>query len=328
MTTDEASPLLRHLLATLAYRTQKAVRGSPEAFGDFTAGAGSRTPKQIVHHMTGLLVFSRRLVEDHARLHEPRPLEALDGEVRRFHRELERLEDALASRPSLDPTTANRVLQGPLSDALTHVGQLAFLRRLAGSPLPGEDFSRAEIHADRLGVDQPRALPREARIRAALEWISQVLDDLEIPFQVAGGLAAIAHGSDRPLHDIDLYVPSGALERIVPRVEEHRSHGPRRVQSDRWDCLLLDLHHSGEEIELADAARTRYRAGRDGPWFQAEVDFANPARRRAFGVDLPVMPLEDLLRYKRRLGRAVDREDVAHLTTPPTPPGSTQSQGS
>lgn len=166
---------------------------------------------------------------------------------------------------------------------------------------------------------------REVRIRAALEWISDVLDQLGIPFQVAGGLAAIAHGSERPLHDIDLYVPSGALEEILPRVDRHLTRGPRRVRSDLWDCLLLDLDHSGEEIELADAGSTRYRAGPDAPWFDAEVDFENPVRRRAFGVDLPVMPVEDLLRYKRRLGRTVDRKDVADLETRPGPMESRRS---
>lgn len=314
---DGITPLIRHLLATLAYRTRKAVRGAPDQYGSYSAGAGSRSPVEIVCHMTSLLVFSRGILADRSDLRRPAPLTGLEDEVARFHRELERLGDALTSRPSVDPDTANRLLQGPLADALTHVGQLALLRRLAGSPVPPEDFSRADIRSDRLGIDQAdpvRPRPRDERIRRALEWVSGLLEELSIPFQVAGGLAAVAHGATRILQDIDIYVPSGALWEIRRRVTTHEIRGPRRVRSERWDCLLLEVRHSGEEIELADAERTRYRGGEGEPWFEADVDFEKAIRLEVFGVELPVMPLDDLVRYKRRIGRDVDLHDVAELT--------------
>lgn len=159
----------------------------------------------------------------------------------------------------------------------------------------------------------PRDRSREERIADALEWISELLGDLGIPFQVVGGLAAIAHGSRRPLHDIDIYVPEGGLEELLPHVGEHQSHGPLRHQGEHWDCLFMEVQYAGEEIELADASRTWYRAGEDAPWHPAGIDFEGAVRREVFGVALPVIPKEELVSYKRRLGRQVDVEDLEEI---------------
>lgn len=159
------------------------------------------------------------------------------------------------------------------------------------------------------GMDEARV----ERIRRALRWILARLESAGVRGQVAGGLAALAHGASRPLHDIDLYVPAGALERLRSELAEHRVHGPERVRTDQWDCYFMEVSYAGEAIELAEAARTRYRAGPEGPWYEADVDFERPAVRSVFGVAAPVMPLDRLLAYKRRLGRPVDRRDVAEL---------------
>lgn len=155
---------------------------------------------------------------------------------------------------------------------------------------------------------------RGERIAAALAWISGRLRELGVPFQAAGGLAAVAHGATRPLNDIDLYVAPGELDRIREELAEHHAHGPRRFRSDRWDCRFLELHYAGEEIELADPSRTRYRRGPEHPWHDADVDFGASEVREVFGVELPVMPADRLVAYKRTLGRPVDREDVEQLT--------------
>lgn len=115
---------------------------------------------------------------------------------------------------------------------------------------------------------------REERIASALSWIAARLGELDVPFQVAGGLAARAHGASRELNDIDIYLPEGALARLLPELREHLSHGPLRYRGDRWDCYFAELRHAGEEIELAEAPRTRYRRGPDHPWREADVDFA------------------------------------------------------
>lgn len=154
---------------------------------------------------------------------------------------------------------------------------------------------------------------RRERTGRALAWISSRLRELEVPFQVAGGLAAIAHGATRELNDIDLYVPGGVLEGLARELEGHVSHGPFRHRGPRWDCYFMELHYEGQEIELAEGPRTRYRRGEGAPWHDAEVDFEAGVMRETFGVEIPVMPLEELIRYKSRLMRDVDRRDLEEL---------------
>lgn len=155
---------------------------------------------------------------------------------------------------------------------------------------------------------------RNRRIASALAWIAGRLREEGVPFQVVGGLAAIAHGASRELNDIDVYVPEGALERLLPELREHHAHGPLRYRDDRWDCYFMEVRCAGEEIELAEAARTRYRRSPDHPWREADVDFGASVRREVFGVEVPVMPLQALVAYKRHLDRPVDRRDVRSLT--------------
>lgn len=135
-----------------------------------------------------------------------------------------------------------------------------------------------------------------------------------MPFQVVGCLAALAHGASRELHDIDLYVPEGALDRLLPELREHHNHGPLRYRDDRWDCYFMEVRYAGEEIELAEAPWTRYRRDPDHPWRDADVDFGESVPREVFGVEVAAMPLERLVAYKRHLDRPVDRHDVRSLT--------------
>jgi len=150
---DSQRALLRHFLAALAYRTQKAVRGAPPSFGEFSAGRQARTPVELVRHMTSVLGYARTFFTGGT--YRPEPLPSLDAEVERFHTMLEDLSDHLEQGTPLTGTTPERLLQGPLADAMTHVGQLALLRRLAGDPVPPENFIVAAIDPANLGPDQP-----------------------------------------------------------------------------------------------------------------------------------------------------------------------------
>ncbi len=148
----ESRRLLEHFLAALAYRTQKALRGAPENFGTFRAGTHVRTPLELLWHMTGVVGYARTMLRggDFA----PPPCPTLADEVRRFHATLEALRDDLAD-PSLSARiTDEQFLQGPLADAMTHAGQLAMLRRLAGAPVPSENFIFARMDARNVGPDQ------------------------------------------------------------------------------------------------------------------------------------------------------------------------------
>jgi hypothetical protein len=147
--------LLRHYLAALAYRTQKALRDAPESFSEFRAGAGVRTPRELVRHMTSVLGYAKALYEGGS--YTATPLPTLELEVIRFHSMLEDLRRLLGTTPvAAALATPARLLQGPLADAMTHAGQLALLRRIAGSPVPPENFLKADIRAGNVGINQPR----------------------------------------------------------------------------------------------------------------------------------------------------------------------------
>jgi hypothetical protein len=145
--------LLNHFLAALAYRTQKALRDAPEDFGSFRAHEGVRTPAELVRHMTSVLGYARTHFVGGR--YWPEPLETLDEEIERFHEMLGMLAQHLRNGDAfLEGMSEERLLQGPFSDAMTHAGQLALLRRLAGAPVPPENFIVAKIAPDRLGPNQ------------------------------------------------------------------------------------------------------------------------------------------------------------------------------
>ncbi len=151
MTPDERA-MLRHFLAALAYRTQKALRGAPRDFGDFEAGNQVRSPKSLMCHMTSVLGYARTRFRGGE--YRPDALDTLDAEVLRFHEMLESLSQHLRVGDELRETTPQQLLQGPFSDAMTHAGQLAMLRRLHGRPVAPENFITADVDPENLGPDQ------------------------------------------------------------------------------------------------------------------------------------------------------------------------------
>ncbi len=141
----EERQFLRHTLATLAYRGGKAVRGMPSEAAGFKAGEGSRSPAEILAHIGDLLDWALSLAKGAQQWQNSQPLE-WDKEVDAY----------LASSEPLHATVKS-LFQGPVADALTHVGQIAVLRRLAGAPIKGENYSVAEIVAGRVGRDQAKS---------------------------------------------------------------------------------------------------------------------------------------------------------------------------
>lgn len=150
---DAERQVVLHAVATVAYRTQKALRDAPCDFGDFEAGAGVRTPRELVRHMTSVLGYARTYFV--GGVFRPDPLPTLEAEIERFHETVADLGAHLRGGTDLRDITMLQLLQGPVSDAMTHAGQLALLRRLAGSPVASENFIFADVSSDRLGSDQP-----------------------------------------------------------------------------------------------------------------------------------------------------------------------------
>ena len=151
---DRERQLLRHFLAAIAYRTQKALRDAPEHYPTFSAGNRVRTPVELIRHMTSLMGYVRTFFVGGSYPAKPDPLPTFKEEVARFHEVLESVGALLTSDENCSLTT-EQLLQGPFADTMTHVGQLAMLRRLADAPVAPENFIYADIRAERLDADQP-----------------------------------------------------------------------------------------------------------------------------------------------------------------------------
>jgi len=152
---DPNRDFLRHTVATIAYRAAKTERDAPTGFGDFQAGNGARTPLQLLAHMGDLFDWALSMARGNWDYKQSAPLK-WRNEVARLHASLEAFDVYLASDEPLGITT-QKLFQGPIADALTHVGQIAMLRRLASVPIRGESYARADIVAGRLGTEQPKS---------------------------------------------------------------------------------------------------------------------------------------------------------------------------
>lgn len=156
---DASRTLLRHVVATLTYRAAKVLRDAPPEFGGMAFGSSTRKPVLVVAHMADLMTWAVGL----ARGEYSWTAEGTDDwhtEVSRFFDRVAALDSALASDDSLRGPVENpveKLIQGPLADALTHVGQLAMLRGMAGAPIRPESYARADIVAGRVGMEQTPA---------------------------------------------------------------------------------------------------------------------------------------------------------------------------
>lgn len=144
--------LLRHALAVLAYRASKALRDAPPEFAGYSTGAGAWTPLHLVAHLADLMAWAVTVVRGAPAYQDSMPT-SWDAEVERFFAQLAELDVHFASERSIEGG-CERLFAGPIADALTHVGQLALLRRMSGAPLVAESFYRAQIETGRVGLDQ------------------------------------------------------------------------------------------------------------------------------------------------------------------------------
>jgi hypothetical protein len=153
----DSRTLLRHTLATIAYRGGKAIRNAGPNFADYGSPETSRTPAKILAHIGDLMDWGLSMADGRREWHDSAPL-AWEKECERFFTSLKKFDDYLASENPLQAST-EKLFQGPIADALTHIGQIAMLRRMAGVPMKGENYFAAEITVGRVGADQ--APPRK-----------------------------------------------------------------------------------------------------------------------------------------------------------------------
>jgi dipeptidase E len=264
--------LLRHLLATIAYRIQKAVRGASGDFPDFRAGNGVRTPHELVGHMTSVLGYARAQFRSE-NLERLEPCATWAEELARFHAVLADLSELLEGGAAPTNVSLEAILQGPFSDAMTHVGQLALLRRLAGDPVEPENFIRARVDPENVGANQPppaspgrrdgsAAVPVRAPVDAAEARTSRRMRFYLSSYRVGrrgADLKRLARG--RPLAMIsnatDHYDPEAVKLRIAGRLEELAALG---IEAEPFD---LRDYFGGADVAaaLADFGGVWVRGG-------------------------------------------------------------------
>jgi hypothetical protein len=150
--TSSARELLRHCLATTAYRAGKVLRDAPESFGNYQPAESARTPVEILAHMGDLFDWALSIAKGKPVWHDAEPL-PWQQEVSRFFDTLKAFDTYLSGEEPLH-AAPEKLFQGPLADAINHIGQLAMLRRMAGIPIRGENYYMADIAAGRVGQAQ------------------------------------------------------------------------------------------------------------------------------------------------------------------------------
>jgi hypothetical protein len=147
----------------------------------------------------------------------------------------------------------------------------------------------------------------------ALGWIVAVLLRAGVPFHVVGGLAARAYGATRSLVDLDFYIPTSRLDDVAGATAAYVTRFPSPHLDDCWDLTFMKLHYLGQPIEIGGADGARYFDRQASLWREAGIRFDASVERTILGIRLPVMPLGQLIEYKQRLDRDVDRLDVAEI---------------
>ncbi|MCW4051869.1 MAG: hypothetical protein NWE78_01500 [Candidatus Bathyarchaeota archaeon] len=146
------SEMLRHFLASIAYRATKAIKNASETYPNFYIGKEVKTPQEILHHITGVLTYAHSFYERYDTTHFN--MKSWDAEINEFYNILSKLDKSLQEKKP-NEVTEEQLIQGPLSDSMAHIGQMLILRRMADSPVSSENFIFADIRKGEVGPDQP-----------------------------------------------------------------------------------------------------------------------------------------------------------------------------
>lgn len=149
--------------------------------------------------------------------------------------------------------------------------------------------------------------------KTALIWITDILKKHQIPFQITGGLAAIAYGGTRPLQDIDIDIPEDKFDLVKGEVAEFITYGPEKYKSNKWDLLLMTLNYDGQEIDLGGAYQTKIFNEKTGHWEKLAENLSKAEIKTVYELQLPVIPKDSLLSYKKVLSREEDKIDVSEI---------------
>ena len=147
----------------------------------------------------------------------------------------------------------------------------------------------------------------------ALEWIVNCLESRDIPYLICGGLAAMAYGAQRPLQDIDLYVPEKNFKAVSDFGHEYNMYGPARFINDHWNVEYVQFKYMGQKIEVGSSLNIKIFDSINHEWLQQHLDFNQFTEVTIFGILVRVMEKQLLIDYKRKLNRTVDKIDIEKI---------------
>lgn len=151
------------------------------------------------------------------------------------------------------------------------------------------------------------------RAEAAFAWIINILQNLNIPYQVTGGLAAIAYGATRPLEDIDIDIPEEKFDLVRSAVKEFVIYGPAQFKDESWDLMLMTLNYHTQLIDLSGAFTTKIYNKHTNAWEHLPANFSTVEIKNIFGIKVPVIAKAELIYYKKTIARSVDLIDLKQL---------------
>ncbi len=151
--------------------------------------------------------------------------------------------------------------------------------------------------------------------KKALVWITDILKKYQIPFQITGGLAAMAYGANRPLADIDIDIPDNQFDLIINDVKPYIIFGPERFKSNKWNLALMTLKYQGQDIDISGTDSAHIFNEQIKKWILLSEDLSISPFKKILDLDLPTIPLDKLIFYKKILAREVDLIDIQQIET-------------
>lgn len=150
-------------------------------------------------------------------------------------------------------------------------------------------------------------------IAISFKWIINILNKYNFKFQISGGLSAITYGSKRKLYDIDIDLESKNIKRLskLKEIKKHIIFGPKRIKASNFDVFLLTLNYNGVLIDLGESLKML--DSRSNSWINDRTNFDNFELKNIFGINVPVIPLDGLINYKKILSRNEDIEDLKYI---------------
>lgn len=157
------------------------------------------------------------------------------------------------------------------------------------------------------------------KVKVALSWLNNILESENIEYQIVGGLAATIHGGSREIADIDLYIDNSDANKVLAHVAKYISKPLTHYSEYGWDLEYFQLVYRDQKIEIGLAQNTQIQSSVDGSWHQLDIDFSKSVVKRYQGIELQVIPVHQLVEYKRILGREVDLVDIQQLASSSAP---------